>query len=281
MFLRCKTWSLHIGFRSLFALPFHNVMAPKRSAAQATLPSRTSKRLKQPTTIERLWRNASESSPPLPKKPQLRSGLRAKRTTDQEERNADAHLQVEVAAEGLSGEVSPEVRPGTVGDLEDLGGNQACFRGEEIAPLRKALLSWYDRNHRELPWRINPHSQLKSIDLSAGMDAVQGIPNKKRQKKGERTPAPQGPVKLPDAILKEGVLELAKAEGVEDRAYAVWVSEVMCQQTRVVVVMDYFRNWIEKWPTVGELAQATQEVSGKSCRCPSLGFLALGGLLNA
>ncbi|GAQ86466.1 putative A/G-specific adenine DNA glycosylase [Klebsormidium nitens] len=157
-------------------------------------------------------------------------------------------------------EDSPDVGHGNIGEIEDIGGKQTCFRGEEIAPLRKGLLRWYDRNHRELPWRINPHSQLKKTDLSDATDTVQEVPSKKRQKQGGKRVAPQeGPAGVPDTVLKESVLELAKAEGVENRAYAVWVSEVMCQQTRVVVVMDYFRKWMEKWPTVGELAQATQE----------------------
>jgi len=42
------------------------------------------------------------------------------------------------------------------------------------------------------------------------------------------------------------------------RAYEVWVSEIMLQQTRVSVVIPYFNNWIEKWPTVEDLAAAQQ-----------------------
>ncbi|KAH7447925.1 hypothetical protein KP509_01G127600 [Ceratopteris richardii] len=43
------------------------------------------------------------------------------------------------------------------------------------------------------------------------------------------------------------------------RAYATWVSEVMLQQTRVATVIDYFNRWMNKWPTVRDLASATQE----------------------
>jgi A/G-specific adenine glycosylase len=49
-------------------------------------------------------------------------------------------------------------------------------------------------------------------------------------------------------------------EGRENRAYAVWVSEVMLQQTRVPVVVDYYSRWMARWPTVETLAAATQEV---------------------
>uniref|UniRef100_R7W4F0 Adenine DNA glycosylase n=1 Tax=Aegilops tauschii TaxID=37682 RepID=R7W4F0_AEGTA len=48
-------------------------------------------------------------------------------------------------------------------------------------------------------------------------------------------------------------------EGREKRAYAVWVSEVMLQQTRVPVVIDYYSRWMARWPTVETLAAATQE----------------------
>ncbi|PNS20857.1 A/G-specific adenine glycosylase [Sphaceloma murrayae] len=43
------------------------------------------------------------------------------------------------------------------------------------------------------------------------------------------------------------------------RAYEVWVSEIMLQQTRVSTVIPYFNNWIEKWPTVQALAEASQD----------------------
>ncbi|XP_043696591.1 adenine DNA glycosylase [Telopea speciosissima] len=48
-------------------------------------------------------------------------------------------------------------------------------------------------------------------------------------------------------------------QGREVRAYAVWVSEVMLQQTRVTAVIDYYNRWMEKWPTVHHLAQASQD----------------------
>ena len=41
--------------------------------------------------------------------------------------------------------------------------------------------------------------------------------------------------------------------------YAVWVSEIMLQQTRVATVIDYFTRWMAKWPTVELLAAATEE----------------------
>lgn len=43
--------------------------------------------------------------------------------------------------------------------------------------------------------------------------------------------------------------------------YAIWVSEVMLQQTRVETVIPYFNRWMERFPTVAVLASAPlQEV---------------------
>ena len=41
--------------------------------------------------------------------------------------------------------------------------------------------------------------------------------------------------------------------------YAVWVSEVMLQQTQVAVVASYFLRWMERFPTVQALAAASLE----------------------
>ena len=41
--------------------------------------------------------------------------------------------------------------------------------------------------------------------------------------------------------------------------YAVWVSEVMLQQTRVETVLPYFRRWMARFPTVEALAQADEQ----------------------
>ena len=38
--------------------------------------------------------------------------------------------------------------------------------------------------------------------------------------------------------------------------YRIWLSEIMLQQTTVVTVKDYFNRFIERWPTVHELAAA-------------------------
>ncbi len=42
-------------------------------------------------------------------------------------------------------------------------------------------------------------------------------------------------------------------------SYAVWVSEVMAQQTRLSVVEAYFNRWMEEFPTLEALASADQQ----------------------
>ncbi len=64
--------------------------------------------------------------------------------------------------------------------------------------IRKALLAWYDRNARDLPWR--------------------------------RTRDP----------------------------YAIWVSEIMLQQTRVNAVLEHYREFLGRFPTVAALASADE-----------------------
>ncbi|MDK9698831.1 MAG: A/G-specific adenine glycosylase [bacterium] len=41
--------------------------------------------------------------------------------------------------------------------------------------------------------------------------------------------------------------------------YAVWVSEVMLQQTRVATVVPYFERWLQQYPDVNTLANATEQ----------------------
>ncbi|KAB5527782.1 hypothetical protein DKX38_021629 [Salix brachista] len=93
------------------------------------------------------------------------------------------------------------------------------FSDKEIHKIRASLLDWYDHNQRDLPWRR--------------ITQTKEIPVKEEEGEGE-------------------------GEG-ERRAYGVWVSEVMLQQTRVQTVIDYYNRWMLKWPTLHHLAQASLE----------------------
>lgn len=43
------------------------------------------------------------------------------------------------------------------------------------------------------------------------------------------------------------------------RAYEVWISEIMLQQTRVSTVCEYFKKWMIKFPTIQALANSEKE----------------------
>ena len=67
-------------------------------------------------------------------------------------------------------------------------------------PLSDELLDWYQKNGRDMPWRV----------------------------KGRAHPNP----------------------------YAVWISEIMLQQTTVQSVRDYFLRWMNRFPSIETLAAA-------------------------
>ena len=43
------------------------------------------------------------------------------------------------------------------------------------------------------------------------------------------------------------------------RGYAVWVSEVMLQQTQVATVIEYYNKWMKRWESLQDLAKASLE----------------------
>ncbi|WP_223421067.1 A/G-specific adenine glycosylase [Tateyamaria pelophila] len=49
-----------------------------------------------------------------------------------------------------------------------------------------------------------------------------------------------------------------KASGKRPDPYAIWMSEIMLQQTTVAAVTSYFQKFIARWPTVSDLA-ATED----------------------
>ncbi|XP_017506223.2 adenine DNA glycosylase isoform X4 [Manis javanica] len=112
-----------------------------------------------------------------------------------------------------SSQAKPSAPDGLAGRLEEVVLQASVspyhlFRDTaEVTVFRESLLSWYNREKRDLPWR--------------------------RQAEGE--------------------------VDLDRRAYAVWVSEVMLQQTQVATVIDYYTRWMQKWPTLQDLASASLE----------------------
>ncbi|KAI9217568.1 DNA glycosylase [Blastocladiella britannica] len=120
---------------------------------------------------------------------------------------------------------SRAVEADDLSDIEDLESHQ--FTDHEVETVRAAMLAWFDANRRDLPWR------------RYGPPAVAA---------SQPTPSADADVQpVPDAVSPG------------QRAYEVWVSEIMCQQTQVATVIPYYQRWMAKWPTVFDLAKATDE----------------------
>ncbi|MDT8341059.1 MAG: A/G-specific adenine glycosylase [Longimicrobiales bacterium] len=79
--------------------------------------------------------------------------------------------------------------------------------------------------------------------------------------------SPAAAARLPVARLRRALLDFFRrrrdVRPMPWRAtrdpYAIWVSEVMLQQTRVETVVPYYRAWMERFPTVVALAGAREE----------------------
>lgn len=78
----------------------------------------------------------------------------------------------------------------------------------EPSEISEALLGWYERHARNLPWRVRPQ---------------------------------------------------AARAGARPDPYAIWLSEVMLQQTTVAAVRGYFERFMARWPDVHALANAADD----------------------
>ncbi|MCG9893151.1 MAG: A/G-specific adenine glycosylase [Thermosynechococcaceae cyanobacterium MS004] len=91
---------------------------------------------------------------------------------------------------------------------------------------------------------------------------------------GSALPAPLIPLtdcspdrwrELPVARLRRSLLDWYAHHGRElpwrrtEDLYAIWVSEIMLQQTQVKTVIPYYERWLQAFPAVGQLAQANQQ----------------------
>jgi hypothetical protein len=119
------------------------------------------------------------------------------------------------------------------------------FSPEESSVIRRALLSWYEKYRRKLPWRGDPPPYNGSTA------------KRKNSVKSIETPKVKGetdirsffsPKRDYESFLEDEVDEekqkIATPE-MHDKltkvtAYGVWVSEIMLQQTRVEAVIPYY-----------------------------------------
>lgn len=73
------------------------------------------------------------------------------------------------------------------------------------------------------------------------------------------------PPEAPSPDWRQDLLDWYRAEKREmpwrrtRDPYAIWVSEVMLQQTQVATVVDYWLRWMDRFPTVESLASADEQ----------------------
>ncbi|KAG0263197.1 hypothetical protein DFQ27_001883 [Actinomortierella ambigua] len=67
------------------------------------------------------------------------------------------------------------------------------------------------------------------------------------------------------SFLLDGQADVANLTAEDgQRAYEIWVSEIMCQQTQIATVIPYYNKWMSQWPTLASLAAADIEDVNKA-----------------
>ncbi|POR31420.1 A/G-specific adenine DNA glycosylase [Tolypocladium paradoxum] len=120
--------------------------------------------------------------------------------------------------------------------------------GEDVAPTREACASPARHHpveyHRPLLLTKDhgPKNRRSLLSWFDSVSATRAMPWRK-------------PWINPRLITDPSALRQA----LERRAYEVWISEIMLQQTRVAVVIEYWNRWMARWPTIRDLARADPE----------------------
>ncbi|KAL9183720.1 hypothetical protein ACHAXT_004576 [Thalassiosira profunda] len=145
---------------------------------------------------------------------------------------------------------------------------------ERAYKIRIALVEWYRANRRKLPWRgdAGPYdgSTAGFGAGTAGNRKKAGTKKRKDEGKDIRTffgasankkkkTSAKKPANNQDGSEANALSLTANTAPREVTAYGVWVSEIMLQQTRVEAVIPYYLKWMQRFPTVHDLADATDE----------------------
>lgn len=146
--------------------------------------------------------------------------------------------------------------------------------------IRVALVEWYRANRRKLPWRGDAGPYDGSTAGYAASASSSNGKSKKRKDEGKdirsffassasskkktKTVSPASSTKSSsDKQKDEKTVEVNQQQQVQEArevtAYGIWVSEIMLQQTRVEAVIPYWLKWMNSFPTVQDLANATDE----------------------
>ena len=164
----------------------------------------------------------------------------------------------------------------------------------DAAAIRQALLDWYRPNRRKLPWRGDPppyDGSTAGINVGNGKSAngSKRPVGKKKDTKDEKQPTISRFFAAKAGTKKGSATKQGQDEGdtsstsstaattlsssassstitsddelppQQISAYGTWVSEIMLQQTRVEAVIPFYLKWMQSFPTVHDLASATEE----------------------
>lgn len=141
-------------------------------------------------------------------------------------------------------------------DIEDYDGHDNKFHSfseEELSEIANGIVKWYQKNRRKLPWRGDqpPYSKTTEVKVSSKRDSGQASLTSfftSKKQKSTKAVVPKEEVVKSYPFVEEGIT-----------AYTEYVSEIMLQQTRVDTVIDKYIQWMECFPTIADLANATEE----------------------
>jgi len=154
-------------------------------------------------------------------------------------------------------------------DIEDA--HQAYyhqFEPTEIETLRTALLGWYWKNRRKLPWRGDPPPYGNAEKPATNTKKAKVAADNSKSKSllsffGKSTSTPTKTTATKTTTTTSKLAPAAEAApaavGTPVSPYGVWVSEIMLQQTRVEAVIDYYLAFMKAFPTVQALSSADLE----------------------
>lgn len=173
------------------------------------------------------------------------------------------------------------------------------FSNQEATEIRSTLLHWYTANRRKLPWRGDPPpfdgstSGINNVDSKkkgktkvlledTTQKSITSFFNATQTTKAKsKKPAPSNDGRSKSAQVKQEETQHPPAtttQAIPVTGYGVWVSEIMLQQTRVEAVIPYWIRWMESFPTVHDLANATEETV--NAHWAGLGFYRRARLLH-
>ena len=144
------------------------------------------------------------------------------------------------------------------------------FSEDEAAAIQAALLTWFRSNRRQLPWRGDAPPYNGS---TAGVNDDKKNNDKKKKSRnqkditsffgkaeaGSKKKKKNASVADNEDVKCEEIDSVIPGSTIPITGYSVWVSEIMLQQTRVEAVIKYYLKWMDSFPTVQDLAVATED----------------------